>query len=92
MQFEWDDEKEKGNIKKYKISFSTAKFVFNDEYRLEIFDEEHSDDEERFNTIGMIDQVSVVVTVVYIERDERIRIISARKATPKERRMYYDGL
>lgn len=92
MQFECDDEKEKGNIKKHKISFSTAKFGFNDENRLEIFDEEHSIDEERFITIGLIDQVPVVIQVVYTERGERIRIISARWATPAERRMYYDDL
>lgn len=92
MQFEWDDEKEKINIKKHKLNFSTAKFVFNDENRLEIFDEENSIDEERYITIGIIQQEPVVINVVYTERGQKIRIISARKATNRERKMYYDGL
>lgn len=92
MQFEWDDEKNKTNIKKHKLSFSVAKFVFNDENRIDIFDDIHSLDEDRYITIGLINQVPVVVTVVYTERDQRIRLISARKATTKERRMYYDSL
>lgn len=92
MQFEWDNEKEKINIKKHKLSFSTAKFVFNDENRLEIFDEENSIDEDRYITIGVIQQEPIVINVVYTERGEKIRIISARKATNRERKMYYDGL
>lgn len=92
MQFEWDDEKNKINIKKHKISFSIAKFVFNDENRLEIFDEIHSLNEDRYITIGIINQMPVVVTVVYTERGQKIRLISARKATAEERRMYYDDL
>lgn len=92
MQFEWDDEKNKINIKKHKISFSVAKFVFNDENRIEIFDEIHSSDEDRYITIGLINQVPMVVMVVYTERSQNIRIISARKATAEERRIYYDGL
>lgn len=92
MQFEWDDEKNKINIKKHKLNFSVAKFVFNDENRIEIFDDIHSDNEDRYITIGAIDQVPIVVTVVYTERGQSIRIISARKATAEERRMYYDNL
>lgn len=92
MLFEWDEEKNKTNIKKHKISFSIAKFVFNDENRLDIFDDIHSIDEDRYITIGLINQVPVVVTVVYTERGNRIRLISARKATAEERRIYYDGL
>ncbi len=92
MQFEWDDEKNKINIKKHKLSFGDAQFVFLDENRIEIFDDNHSEYEDRYITIGEINQVPVVVTVVYTERGQRIRIISARKATAEERRMYYDGL
>ncbi len=92
LQFEWDDKKDKINIKKHKLSFSTAKFVFNDENRIEIFDDVHSTYEERYITIGAINQVPVVVTVVYTERGQKIRLISARKATAEERRLYYDGL
>lgn len=92
MQFEWDDEKNKTNIKKHQISFSAAKYVFNDENRIEIFDDIHSIDEARYITIGLINQVPIVVTVVYTERGQSIRLISARKATAEERRVYYDGL
>ena len=90
MQFEWDDEKEKKNILKHKLDFTTAAFVFNDENRIEIFDEEHSIDEDRYLAIGAIGNMLVILTVVFTERNEKIRIISARKATAKERKMYYD--
>ena len=90
MIFEWDDEKEKINIVKHGIDFSTAALVFRDENRLEIYDEAHSDYEDRYITIGIIDGVTCVVMVVYTEREEAIRLISARKATKHERRMYYD--
>lgn len=92
MLFEWDDNKEQINIRKHGIGFSVAKFVFNDDGRIEIFDKVHSIDEERYITIGFIEQVPIIVTVVYTERGQKIRIISARKATAEERRMYYDGL
>lgn len=90
MIFEWDSEKEKININKHGLDFSTAARVFMDENRLEIFDELHSDLEERYITIGMIDNIAYIVVVVYTERGEVIRIISARKATKNERRMYND--
>lgn len=90
MQFEWDDEKEKINIIKHGIDFTTAARVFKDENRLELYDEAHSNVEDRYITIGLIDEVAYLVMVVYTEREEAIRLISARKATQKERRMYYD--
>lgn len=90
MLFEWDDDKARANIKKHGIDFETAARVFADENRLEIYDEEHSEDEDRYITIGMIDNVACVVMVVYTERGEAVRLISARKATSQERRMYYD--
>lgn len=90
MIFEWDSDKEKININKHGLDFSTAARVFKDENRLEIFDELHSDLEERYITIGMIDNITYIVVVVYTERGEAIRIISARKATKNERRMYND--
>jgi hypothetical protein len=89
MQFEWDDEKEKINIIKHGIDFSTAALVFGDENRLEYYDELHSDDEDRYITIGLIGGEAFLVMVVYTERGEAIRLISARKATKQERRRYY---
>lgn len=91
MLFEWDENKEKINISKHGLDFSTAALVFRDQNRLEWFDELHSDYEDRYITIGEINGIAVVLMVVYTERGEAIRLISARKATKQERRMYYDG-
>ena len=90
MQFEWDDEKDKINKEKHGIDFSTAALVFRDENRLEFYDEAHSEDEDRFITIGQINGVAIVVMVVYTERKNAIRLISARRATKQERSAYYD--
>ena len=85
MNFEWDPEKDKVNRKIHGISFSTAKFVFNDAERWERYDSSHSQSEDRWQTIGLIDKV---LFVVYTEQKETIRIISARMADEKERRVY----
>lgn len=91
MTFEWDDNKEQINIKKHGMDFETASRVFDDDNRLEIYDDLHSEYEDRYITIGMIDEITCIAMVVYTERGtDVIRIISARKATPKERRKYYD--
>lgn len=91
MLFEWDDEKEKINIAKHGIDFSTAALVFGDVNRIEKYDELHSEDEDRYITIGQINGVAVVVMVVYTERDPVIRIISARLATKREKEAYYNA-
>lgn len=90
MLFEWDDEKEKKNIIKHGIDFSTAARVFEDVNRLEFFDDAHSEDEDRYITIGQINGVAVIIMLVYTERKQAIRIISARKATRQEEAKYYD--
>ena len=90
VRFEWDDNKEQINIAKHGIDFTTAARVFEDENRLELYDEAHSDTEDRYITIGEINGVAIIVFVVYTERDDAIRLISARKATKQERRAYYD--
>ncbi len=89
MQFEWDEKKAEINLQKHGISFETAAHVFLDQDRIEIFDEAHSENEERFITIGLAGNV---LFVVYTERTPKIRLISARLATPKERRLYYGEL
>ena len=86
MYFEWDEEKEQKNIVKHGIDFSTAALVFGDESRIELFDEEHSVDEDRYITIGLVNDV---LTVVYTIRTEAYRIISARIATKAEKEEYY---
>ena len=89
MWFEWDDEKDRKNIAKHGIGFKTAILVFEDQNRLEMYDAAHSLDEDRYLTIGEIGGTFMVVTVVYTERPETIRIISARRATKAEKEEYY---
>lgn len=91
MRFEWDDEKEKINIVKHGIDFGTASLVFNDYYRIEKYDKLHSYDEDRYITIGEINGTAVIVMVVYTDRSDAIRIISARKAAKAEKEEYYDN-
>ena len=87
MTFEWDEDKNKINLEKHGIDFETAILVFNDMQRIEIFDLEHSVEEDRYNTIGMVNDV---LFVVYTERKDNIRLISARLATKTERSIYYE--
>ena len=92
MKFEWDDNKEQKNIAKHGLDFSTAVLVFGDENRIEMYDEAHSATEDRYITIGAINGVVTVLYVVYTERSEVIRIISARCATRREKEVYYDNI
>ncbi len=87
LEFEWDEEKAALNWKKHGVDFRDAALVFNDENYLEFYDADHSDYEDRYNIIGKVDDI---LFVVYTERKTRIRIISARIATPQERRWYHD--
>ena len=84
---EWDDKKAALNKQKHGISFETAALVFADENRIERLDNRHSQDETRWQVIGMVNDV---LFVVYTEREEAARIIMARMASPKERSEYYD--
>ena len=86
-KFEWDTEKAYINIVKHHVDFTDAAAVFDDPNRKEWYDVAHSLTEERYVTIG---KVRDILFVVYTMRWERIRIISARKATPYERRLYYN--
>ena len=83
---EWDENKNQQNIKKHGISFQTAALVFADEERIEYFDKLHSLNEDRYVVLGC---VQGILYVVYTMRDEAARIISARMATPTERKIYY---
>ena len=69
MKFEWDDEKNKINFAKHGIDFETAMLVFNDLQRIEIYDMEHSKEEDRYNTIGMVNDVIFVVYMPYAGDD-----------------------
>ena len=87
LKFEWDEEKDRINREKHGISFETASYVFRDEYYIEMYDFEHSMNEDRYISIGMVGDL---LFVVFTERAENIRLISARLATESERRLYYD--
>ena len=93
--FVWDEDKNASNIKKHGIDFETAALVFEDDLRLEFLDPEHSEEEERYRTIGLVYDV---LTVVYCDRENSetgnidIRIISARLATRMEQRAYNDNV
>jgi uncharacterized protein len=87
LTFEWDLKKAKSNEQKHGINFHEASTVFADSLSLTIFDPLHSDDEKRFIIIG-ISYRNRILTVVHTACDDNIRIISARKATQKERSYY----
>ena len=87
VKFEWDQEKNLINQQKHKISFETAAYVFEDENYIEMYDFEHSIDEDRYIAIGCVGDV---LFVVFTERKENVRLISARLATESERRLYYE--
>jgi uncharacterized DUF497 family protein len=82
---EWDAEKAADNLEKHGIDFAEAATVLEDERALTVDDDDP--DEERFVTLGM-DALGRLLVVVYTWRDEDVRIISARRATPAERRQY----
>jgi hypothetical protein len=88
-EFEWDDAKAEANLRKHRISFRTASRIFDDP--LVIVDLDFSEDygEDRFIATGRVE--GLLVTVVYTERADCIRIISARKANTHERRTYDQG-
>jgi len=85
--FEWDEHKATINAQKHGVSFQEALTVFQDELSLTFNDPTHSAEEERFIDIGRSEN-GHILTVVYVERKNKIRIISSRKATRAERNLY----
>ena len=83
--FEWDDIKNMKNIEKHHISFENAANIFSEQERIEFYDDRF--DEDRFYTIGKYNDI---LYVVYTCRYDNIRLISARRATFIERRLYFD--
>lgn len=93
IQFEWDERKNKSNKKKHDITFEEAKTVFYDSFAILFDDPEHSMDEERFLIIGLSsDRGICIVSHCYQENADIIRIISARKATKAEQRVYQENI
>jgi hypothetical protein len=87
-EFEWDDAKAAANAQKHGVIFEEARGVFRDPFAIELLDDREAYDEDRFILIGMT--AARVLVVVYTTRDDRNRIISARKAEPNERRFYHE--
>jgi len=90
LLFEWDPDKGAANQKKHRVSFDEATTVFADPLSVTTFDPLHSDDEDRYVIIGL-SSVGRVLVVSFTDRDDRIRVISARIATRRERRQYEEG-
>ena len=90
LEFEWNPKKNKKNVKKHKVSFEEAESVFYDEYALQFFDPDHSEDEDRFILLGMSFKLRTLVICHCFRQEETVvRIISARKADKDEARDYW---
>ncbi len=90
MIFDWDNNKAKTNLSKHQVSFDEAKTVFRDPLYIDFYDPDHSEDEERYLIVGKSSQGNLLI-VSYTERENLIRIISARKVTKAERKVYEEG-
>jgi uncharacterized protein len=88
LQFEWDKAKAENNLRRHGVSFDLAKTVFEDPFAIEFLDDREEHGEERFAIVGM-NEAKVLLFVAYTEREERIRIISARRATQYEQDGYF---
>lgn len=94
MRYVWDENKSRRNLAKHKVSFETASLVFDDPNALNLHDRTVNG-EERWLTLGLAGGIVILLVAHtdYEEDDEEvIRIISARRATPRERRMYEEGI
>ena len=91
MEFEWDEGKQAANVRKHGVGFAEASTVFGDPLEVTVVDPDHSLAEHRFLSVGLSASGRILV-VSYAERARnRIRIISAREATHRERRDYETG-
>lgn len=89
LRFEWDARKETQNRRKHRVSFAEAETVFADEHALLINDPDHSAEEDRFLLLGLSARLRILVVAhTHREAEAVIRIISARKATRRERNIY----
>ncbi len=89
MNFEWDENKAKANLVKHGVAFNEAKSVFDDPFYIDFYDPDHSEDEDRYLIIGQSRQSRLLV-VSYTERQDTVRLISAREATRREKDAYED--
>ncbi|HEV2880510.1 MAG TPA: BrnT family toxin [Pyrinomonadaceae bacterium] len=90
MEFEWDETKAAANLSKHGISFDEAQTVFNNPLYVDFYDPDHSFEEHRYLIVG-VSQRSRLLLVSYAERDNIVRLVSAREATRAEREVYEEG-
>jgi uncharacterized DUF497 family protein len=90
LEFEWDRQKAAANLAKHKVSFEDAAKVFGDPLGRIVADPRHSAEEERLVLLGLSEGMGLLA-VMYVDREEAIRIISARRATRRERKDYEEG-
>lgn len=90
MEFEWNPNKAELNVEKHSVSFQEAATVFNDSLSVTFPDPDHSIGENRYVIIG-VSRFGQLLVVAHTDRGEKVRIISARKATRQERRFYEEG-
>jgi uncharacterized protein len=91
MELEWDPRKARNNLNKHGVSFTEAGTIFGDELAITVPDPDHSNEEDRYITIGWSDRRRVLI-VSHTDRDDRIRIISARELTKAERKEYEEAI
>ena len=90
LRFEWDERKNKANVKKHGIDFAEARTAFYDERAVQFFDPDHSEDEDRFILLGISFKLRIVIVChCFRESETIVRIISARKADRDEERDYW---
>ena len=90
MQFEWDPAKARANVRKHGVSFEEASSIFGDALAYTFADPDHSVREGRWLTFGLSDRGRILL-VSHVDRDDRVRIVSAREATKHERKIYEKG-
>ena len=90
MGYDWDQAKAASNLEKHEVSFDEAATVFDDPLYIDFYDPDHSIEEHRYLIMGQSTAGRLLI-VSYTERDEVIRLISAREMTASERRAYEEG-
>ena len=90
IEFEWNPAKAKANLKKHGVAFEEAATVFFDDRAVEFYDDSHSDWEDRILLLGLSTKLGLLLVChCYRESDSIIRIVSARKATRNESKLYH---
>ena len=90
VRFEWDPDKAETNLETHGVSFEEASTVFGNPLAVTFYDPDHSDEEDRYLTFGESD-ANRLIAIVHTDRNDSVRIISARETTRRERQQYDEG-